>query len=175
MKDFSITYSYQAPIDFEIISLERAIKGPIQRRKRVAKRMAKRFPLFSVEFMQDEFPGYTYEEYEEDVKRKTKKSKSMRRAKSPMKRQGRWPLLQKALTQYQLTKEQKYLEEAQKWRNKLFLPFEFVARLKGETKVWTFPSETSVNIIQSLSTIKFETWEELDEKMNDKLKYTHVS
>lgn len=160
--------------DIYTISIEQVYKRREQRRRRVAKRMAKRFPLFAVEFMQDEFNGYTQEEFEADVSRKSRKSKSMRRAKSPLKRQGRWPLFEKAMSNYHSTKDIKYLREAQKWRNKMFLPFEFVARLNGETKTWIFPSETSVKIIQSLGDIKFSTWDELDEIMNEKLKYVHL-
>lgn len=72
MKEFSIIYNYQAPVDFEMISLEQSIKRPIQRRRRVAKRMAKRFPLFAVEFMKPEFPDYTLEEFIQDISRKTR-------------------------------------------------------------------------------------------------------
>ena len=83
-----------APIEYKIdqqtISLEQIIKRRIMRRRRVAKRMAKRFPLFAVEYMQDEFPGYTQEQFIEDITRKTIKRKSpYRKKKSPMQRQCR--------------------------------------------------------------------------------------
>lgn len=67
--------------DYQAISLEQVIKRKAMRRRRVAKRMLKRFPLFAVEEMQAEFPGYTYEEWEADVTRKTRKGKSFRRPK----------------------------------------------------------------------------------------------
>lgn len=61
------------------ITIEQYLKRKIQRRRRVAKRKLKAVPLFAVEEMQGEFPGYTYEEFVADVTRKTRKGKSFRR------------------------------------------------------------------------------------------------
>lgn len=68
--------------DRESITLEQYLKRKIQRRRRVAKRLLKRFPLIAVEIMQNEFPGYTYDEFIADVTRKTRKGKSYRRPKT---------------------------------------------------------------------------------------------
>ena len=68
--------------DNEAITLEQYLKRKIQRRRRVAKRMAKKYPLLAVEMMQAEFPGYTYDEWVADVTRKTRKGKSLRRPKT---------------------------------------------------------------------------------------------
>lgn len=76
-----ITSDRRQPEDTEAISLEKIISRRLARRRRVAKRMAKRCPLMAVEFMQDEFPGYTYDEFEADVLRKTRKGKSFRSPK----------------------------------------------------------------------------------------------
>ncbi len=80
-ESFHIVHQRQAPIDYQQITIEEVIKRRVMRRRRVAKRMAKRFPLMAVEFMQDEFPGYTYEEFVADVTRKTRKGQSFRRPK----------------------------------------------------------------------------------------------
>lgn len=63
------------------ITFEEYHKRRIQRRRRVAKRMLKAIPLFAVEMMQSEFPGYTYDEFVADVTRKTRKGKSLRKPK----------------------------------------------------------------------------------------------
>ncbi len=76
-----IFYIRQPVEDHQEISLEKLIARRMARRRRVAKRMAKRFPLLAVEFMQDEFPGYTYQDWESDVLRKSRKGKSFRRPK----------------------------------------------------------------------------------------------
>jgi hypothetical protein len=67
--------------DHQAISIEQVIKRKVMRRRRVAKRMLKRSPLFAVQEMQAEFPGYTYDQFIEDVTRKTRKGKSFRRPK----------------------------------------------------------------------------------------------
>lgn len=88
-----------------VISLEVAMKRRIQRRRRVAKRLAKRAPLFAVEEMQREFPGYNLELFEADISRKTKKGKSFRRPKTPLYRMGRYPLMQRALREEETIKK----------------------------------------------------------------------
>jgi hypothetical protein len=65
----------------QAITIEEAQKRKVQRRRRVAKRMVQRCPLFAVEEMQEEFPGYTYDEFIADVTRKTRKGKSFRKSK----------------------------------------------------------------------------------------------
>lgn len=77
-----ITSERQRLIDYESITLEQILKRRLMRRRRVARRMAKRFPLMAVEFMQDEFPGYTWEDFENDISRKKRKSKSYRKPKT---------------------------------------------------------------------------------------------
>ena len=76
-----ITFERIQQINQDEISLMKIIARRLSRRRRVAKRMAKRCPLMAVEFMQDEFPGYTYQDFEADVTRKTRKGKSFRRPK----------------------------------------------------------------------------------------------
>lgn len=83
--------------DQEAISLEKIIARRLARRRRVAKRMAKRCPLMAVEFMQQEFPGYTYEEWEADVTRKTRKGKSIRH---PKQRAFDWKWIQKEIPDF---------------------------------------------------------------------------
>ena len=68
--------------DAQAISLEEVMKRKAMRRRRVAKRMLKKWPLFAVEEMQPEFPGYTQDEFIADVTRKTRKGKSFRRPKA---------------------------------------------------------------------------------------------
>lgn len=77
-----IVQLFEQQKDTQAISIEQYQKRRIQRRRRVAKRLLKRFPLFAVEMMQNEFPGYTYEEFISDVTRKTKKGKKWRKPKT---------------------------------------------------------------------------------------------
>lgn len=74
--------------DTQAITIERANMLRQLRRRRVAKRKLKTVPLFAVEEMQTEFPGYTYDDFVADVTRKTRKGKSFRR---PKKKAFDWP------------------------------------------------------------------------------------
>ena len=164
-------YTHQA--GQEAISIEQWLIKKERRRKRVAKRMAKRFPLFAIEFMQDEFNGYTQDQFEADLKGKTLPKK--RKGKSQLARQGRYPLMQKALSNYHLTGNQEYLYEAQQWRKKMFLDFEVEYRLGKERRTYRFPSTTSCDWVMSLAKVKWKTWEELDTILEEKLRWIHIT
>jgi len=81
MSQIIITEPYSRKPDTEVISIERANTLRAMRRRRVAKRMYKRWPLFAVEEMQGEFPDYDWDGYVADITRKTRKGKSFRRPK----------------------------------------------------------------------------------------------
>jgi hypothetical protein len=164
---------YQQRQEAETISIEQWQKKRRRRRKRVARRMAKRFPLFAAQIVAEEFKGYTHEDLEADLK--GAKPRKKKKGKSQLQRQGRYPLMQQALSKYHLTGETKYLNEAQQWRKKLFLPYEIVCSLDGERRVYTFPGTVSVRVIKDLASIKFTSWEELDAIMKEKLKWVHLS
>lgn len=174
MPEIIIQRDVIAPIDHQVTTIEQYEKRRVMRRRRVAKRMAKRCPMFAVELMQDEFPGYTYEEFEADISRKSRKGKSIRHPKSPLKRQGRYPLFAKAMSNYHNTGELRYLEEAQRWRNRLFLDFEVVFTLGKERKRFRFPSTTSLSIIEDLGKLRFSTWDEWQEQYDKKMEWAHL-
>lgn len=168
----------EAPVniqqDEQAISLEQYLQKRKRRRWRVADRMLKRAPLFAVELMQHEFPGYTNEQFIADVTRKRSKSRGRKKGKSPLKRQGRYRLMMKAIADYRLTKDENHLALAQKLRQRMFLPMQIEFYLNKEKRTLTFPSTTSVEFVQSLTDIKFKTWAQLDEILDERLKYSHV-
>lgn len=171
MKEFTITYQYQQVYDYQCVSLERWLKNQTIQRKNMARRLNRKYPLFAIEMMREKYPDYNEEQFKEDTRIK-KKGKSMRKVKSPLKRQGRWPLFEKAMLNFYATKDQKYLEEAQRLRSRMFLPFGIELRLGKMGKWYEFPSTTEFRIIKEISAIKFTSWEEADEKMNKILRYT---
>jgi len=97
MSQIIITEPYGRRADTEAITIERAIMLRAMRRRRVAKRMYKRLPLFAVEEMQGEFPGYDWDGYVEDITRKTRKGKSFRR---PKQRAFDWKQLYKEVPEF---------------------------------------------------------------------------
>lgn len=86
-----------APRLNDAISIDQFRLRRERRRRRVAKRMHKRFPLFAVEEMQKEFPGYTLDQHIEDISRKSRKSKPTRK---PKKKAFDWVLIKATMPQF---------------------------------------------------------------------------
>jgi hypothetical protein len=162
--------TYQAPVEQNAISFEKYEKLRTRRRKRVAKRILKRFPLFAAEFMRAEFPEVTSELVWQEAK-PLKKRQSKRRKKTPLSIHGRYPLMKKELVQYSLTKNIKHLREAQRLRNNMYKPFVILYALGKERKEYTLPSTASVSIVKQLSALKYSSWEDLDEQWNELTKW----
>jgi hypothetical protein len=161
---------YQAPISEEAISFEKYEKLRVQRRKRVSKRMIKRFPLFAKEFMSAEFPEVTEEMIWEESK-PGRKRKSFRKKKTPLQHQGRYPLMKKALVQYSLTKDPAHLYEAQRLRNNIYKSFQLLYQLGGEKREYTLPSTASISVVKQLADISFQSWDDLDRQWDEVTKW----
>jgi hypothetical protein len=86
-------------------------------------------------------------------------------------KQGRYPLYRQAMTDYLDYGDEKRLEEAQYLRNRMFLPFRVVFQLKGEQRYWDFPSTATLAFIQDLAKIKFKSWDELQNIIDEKTRY----
>lgn len=77
------TILYQSPnrFDYEAITLQQVLRRAVPRRRRLARKLAIQCPLFALERMQAEYPGYTYADWVADLQRKRGKPASFRRAK----------------------------------------------------------------------------------------------
>lgn len=162
-----VTTPYTAPAATQVISWAQAQKMSLARRRRVAKRLFKKQPLFAVALMQQEFPGYTHQMLEEDIKPRSKSKKREKKKKTPMVRQGRYAAYRKALERYRNTGEESYLLEAKRLRERMYQRFEVEFRLKGrtDTMLYTYPSTTPMRFILALTQLKFTSWEDLAEKI----------
>lgn len=134
--------------------------------------MAKRFPLFAVEFMKEEFKNYTYEQFESDIK--GKKLPKKKKGKSPMARQGRYLPMLKAISEYRQTGNLEFLYQAKRLRDRMFQPFLFEYRIGKECRRMQFPSTTSMRLMRELTQIQFSTWEELDKILEVKTRWIHI-
>jgi len=155
----------------DTITLEEVYRRRKSRRIRVAKRLYKRFPLFTAEFMQEEFPGTTADQVAEIVSKKTRKTKSYRKVKSGLARFGRYPLMQKALQDYKESGDVDKLKEAQRLRSNMTKDFQFKFRIGKEVKYFRLPAHASYSIAKQIAAIKCDSWEELDSKWHELTKY----
>lgn len=167
-----IESQYFKRVDTQIITIEQYKKRREQRRRRVAKRMLKRFPLFAIEEMRAEFPFYDMNTFIADVTRKTRKSKSFRNPKSPCTQMGRYMEMEKKLSDYHRTKDIRFLQKAQKLRDNLFKPYRIIFKLNGKPVLeQTLPPTMDFNSVKQLSEIKFSSLDELNFILDEKLKF----
>jgi len=96
----------------ETITLEQFYRRRVQRKWRVAKRLFRQVPLFTVELMQEEFPEINQAEVDHIVSRPTQRTRSKRKKKIGLKKYGRYPLYLEALERYQTTGDLTALTEA---------------------------------------------------------------
>jgi hypothetical protein len=163
----------QSNTEEQTISLDQYIKKRKRRRKRVSRRNFDRFPLFAVEFTKEEFPGYSQEDLDSDLHKR--KARKKIKGRSQMKRQGRYWLMKEHLTKYWLYGNIEDLRKAQQLRNRLFSPFIIEYRRGRDVIRYTFPSTTSVSIIQKLIKIQFTDFVDLEKKVDEITQYIHLS
>lgn len=156
--------------DTQAISLEQAARRRTRRKKRVAARMHKKYPLFAAQFMQDEFPEVTAAEVVEIMaNRKSRKSK--RAKKSGLAKYGRYPLFHHHLVQYRLYGKLEDLKEAQRLRKNMAKDFFFDMRCQGEQQTYSLPPTASLAIVKQIASLTFTTWEELESQWAEVTKY----
>lgn len=156
---------------YEEITLEQFYRRRDQRKRRVAKRLFKRAPLFTEELMRDEFPEITQAEVQEIVARPIRKRKSHRSRKSGLKKYGRYPLYFAALEQYHSSGKAKDLAEAQGLRNRMAKDFLFDMRCQGEQRIYRLPATASLNTVRRIAALKFSTFEDLEAQWDEVTKY----
>jgi len=170
-----------APIaQTQVIDLRKAMMMEVQRRKRRAKRLFKRWPMLAVQFMQEQYgyKDYTHEKLMLDIKKNPRKGKRYRKAKSPLKRQGRYEEYALQMRLYENAKKDgdielamKYLQTAQTLRNRMYLGYEVQYQLKGDVFIFYCPSIFPLKEAIELSKYKFNSWEELASLLEKRFEY----
>lgn len=163
---------YEAPVRRDEIALDEVIRRRQIRRKRVAARVFKKYPLFAEQFMAGEFPDITQEEIVELIQSR-KPSKSVRSKKSGLAKYGRYPLYLKHIQNYHLYKNPDDLREAQRLRENMAKDFLFEMRCQGEKRVYRLPATASLPVVRKIASLKFSTWKELEQQWDEVTKYGH--
>ncbi|MGB1216445.1 MAG: hypothetical protein ACPG5P_01130 [Saprospiraceae bacterium] len=145
------------------------------RRRRVARRLTRKTGkkggvLFIVEQMNDEFPDYTWEQYEKDIKG-MKPRQSAQKGKNRLKRYGRYPVMQRLLRQYHFDKDPEKLKQANDLRKKMTKPYKMMYRKGGEERLYQFPATYSYEIIKRLASLKWNNWKHLKEQVDEITRY----
>ena len=170
-QQYSITLPAQQPSQYEAITLEQFYRRRSQRKRRVAKRLFKKAPLFAVELMRTEFPEVTLAEVQEIIARPTRKSKSVRSKKIGLKKYGRYPLYFGALERYRESGDVAHLAEAQGLRNRMAKDFLFEMRCQGERRTYRLTATASLRTVRQIAALKFSTFEDLEAQWDEVTKY----
>ncbi|WP_118975766.1 hypothetical protein [Taibaiella koreensis] len=118
------------------------------RRLRKARRLFKKEPLFAFHNMCIEYPDYTITEFQDDLRRRTKKKKKF--SKTPLSRYGRyWRMLQ-LKDRYQCTKDEKLIIKAMKLQANMTKPYRLRVRLKDLCWEYQFSPLIPIGEIESL-------------------------
>lgn len=165
-----IEYIHPVQEDIQAISWEQVDRRRARRKKRVAARMHKKYPLFAVEFMRNEFPEVTAEEVLMIVANR-KASNSKRAKKSGMAKYGRYPLYRNHLLNYKMYGKLEDLKEAQRLRDNMAKDFLFKMECEGEAKTYRLPATASLSTVRKIASLKFKTWEELESQWGEVTKY----
>jgi hypothetical protein len=150
-KQFSINHTYSQPVDFKMVDLVHWLKYQDRNRRKRAKWLYQKFPMFAVAMMQEKYPGYTYTELMADITRPTKKGKSFRRKKTPMFRCGRYQEMQRFIRRWEDYKNPDDLAKAQMLRKRMWLPWIVQKTFGKKQATFQFPYTIGINIVKEFS------------------------
>jgi hypothetical protein len=118
------------------------------KRLRRARRLYKRFPLFAYSFMLEDYPDYTYREFCEDLRRRTR-SKRMR-GKFTFRGYGRYNQMEKMLRLYRETGDIRFAISANRLRQRMTKPFVMEFKNKEGFFICHFSPLTPVSCLEQL-------------------------
>jgi hypothetical protein len=140
------------------------------RRKRKAKRLTKKEPLFAFQTMQQDLPDYNYTQYEQDLKTRKKKKKKPSKSNKYYIKYGRYTPYCDAISNYYATRDVTFLIQAQALKSKISQPYTIYFKLGKACVKQTFPPEYPYKLIQELAAYKFDNWQQLDDFIKLKTK-----
>lgn len=133
------------------------------RRLRKARRLFRQAPLFAFMLMQREYSNYTYIDFMDDLRLRSKKKK--RYSKSPLVRYGRYGRMEKMLIKYRETKEVNLALLVLKLRKHMTRPYRVLVRTKEVDLEYTLSPFIPIEAIEQLvgALNKCRTEKEADE------------
>lgn len=106
------------------------------RRLRKARRFYQQAPAFAYIWLQAEYPDYTYSEFLDDLRRRSKRMH--RKGKSPLSRYGRYGKMAALITEYEQTKDHQLLIQANQLRSNMTKPYRVFVKLKSYAVEFSF-------------------------------------
>jgi hypothetical protein len=119
------------------------------RRMRKARRLWRIQPMFAFYEMTKTYPDYTYEQFVEDLRRRTPKKK--KKFKSSLHRYGRYQQITALLLRYRQTNDPLYALQAIRLRRIINRPYRMRARIEGITKEYTYSALIPFNAMEEFA------------------------
>lgn len=120
------------------------------RRLRKARRLFRQAPLFAFDEMRQQYSGYTYREFMDDLRPRSRKRK--RHTRNPLARYGRFDRMENLILQYRQTKETELALQALALRKHISQPYRVLARSKNFSLVFTLCPLIPIRAIEKLVT-----------------------
>lgn len=119
------------------------------RRLRKARRLFKQTPLFAFHLMELEYPGYTQDEFLEDLRRRTKRKPKPK--KTPLNRYGRYYRIQVLKERYANTGDEEAIRMAMKLQAVITKPYRFLVRFKNQAKEFSLSPLIPISRVEELN------------------------
>lgn len=120
------------------------------RRLRKARRLWKKQPLFAYLYMSMEYPGYSYQEFLDDLRRRSKPIK--RKVKNDMFRYGRYARIRSLINRYERTGNPDDALAAMRLVRVLRKPYRVLIRIGNEYIEYRFEAFIPIDDIEGLCT-----------------------
>lgn len=118
------------------------------RRMRKARRLFKQQPLFAYLIMLENYTAYTYEQFADDLRLRSKRKK--RKGRSNLQRYGRYRRMMELIGLYNKTGNTDFAIQSFKLRARLTKPYRVQLKLKGVRLEYSFAATTPIHRIEEL-------------------------
>lgn len=120
------------------------------RRLRRARRLWKQQPIFAYPQMREEYPTYSYEEFCDDLRRRSKERRR-RKGRSPLVRYGRYGAFLRLMADYQSNGSWESVRRAMALRKRMTMPYRLRVQIGGQGYEYTLSPYIPQSQIEELA------------------------
>lgn len=119
------------------------------RRMRRVRRLYRQQPLFAYEMLCREYVGYSYGQFLDDLRYRTKPKRKEK--KTTLTRYGRYRRMAELLERYRQTGELEFALQAQRLRKRMTKPYRVLVKISGESIEYGFEPTIAITEIERLT------------------------
>lgn len=119
------------------------------RRMRKARLLWKQQPVFAYSVMLAQYPDYTYDQFWDDLRRRSKPKK--KKSKSSLAHYGRYPAYERLLANYRLTGNFESIKKAIALRGRITKPYRLLVQIGRTGMEYTLSPLISLSVVEQLN------------------------